>query len=364
MVTNNLTMHNLIKGIFIGTDLSGNSGLGNNYGVMMTTFSSHTTLEKNLISGNHADGVILYEHADSNLLANNSIGTTFSGDFMGNGGNGIVIYQESCHNRIGGIGKGNTIANNGEHGILIIDNGSFNNRISANSIFRNGKAGIELMPEGVNPIDTLFNGIGPNKRMNYPVIDQALFGAGSDYTLLSGKVTSNHPEKSVVELFKAIPDSNDFGEGAEFLGVATPDVSGSWSASLPGLHHTDRITATATDENGNTSEFSRNISVATGMNEETAILGSLQVFPNPVKGCCTISFESAEHCRMDWMICTISGDEMISGQVISSGKFSYPWCGQTTNGNNAGDGVYLFILKKDGKAIASEKIIYYPGSRP
>ncbi|MFZ4523092.1 MAG: right-handed parallel beta-helix repeat-containing protein [Bacteroidales bacterium] len=363
MVTNHLTINNLIKGNFIGTGLSGNNGLGNKYGVMMTTFSSHTTLEKNLISGNHSDGVILYEHADSNVIATNSIGTTFSGDFLGNGGNGIVIYQESCNNRVGGVGNGNTIANNGGNGILVIDNGSFNNRISANSIFRNGKAGIELMPEGVNPIDTLLNRIGPNMCMNYPVIHQALFGAGSNYTVLSGKVSSRHPAKSMVELFKANPDSNGFGEGAEFLGIATPDSSGSWSVSIPGLNISDIITSTATDENGNTSEFSQNISVATGINEETAIIGSLQVFPNPVKGCCTISFELAERCQMDWVICTIRGDEIISGQAISSGKFSYQWCGQTKNGIKSSNGIYLFILKEAGKTIASRKILFYPDSR-
>ncbi len=363
MVTNHLTVNNLIKGNFIGTDLSGNIGLGNKYGVIMTTFSSHTILEKNLISGNHSDGVILYEHADSNVIVNNSIGTTFSGDFLGNSGNGIVIYQESCNNRVGGVGNGNTIANNGENGILIIDNGSFNNRISANSIFRNGKAGIELMSEGVNPIDTLLNGIGPNKRMNYPVIQQALFGAGSNYTVLSGKVSSRHPEKSMIELFKAIPDSNGFGEGAEFIGNATPDSSGSWSVSLPGLNPSDIITSTATDENGNTSEFSRNISVVTGINEEKAIIGSLQVFPNPVNSCCTISFELAERRQMDWMICTIRGDEIISGQAISSGKFSYQWCGQTMNGIKSSDGIYLFILKEEGKTVASGKILFYKDSR-
>jgi parallel beta-helix repeat protein len=362
MVTNHLTVNNMIKGNFIGTDLSGNSGLGNEYGVMMTTFSSHTTIEKNLISGNHSDGVILYEHADSNLITNNAIGTTFSGDFPGNGGNGIVIYQESCNNRIGGIGNGNTIANNGGNGILVIDNGSFNNRISANSIFSNGKAGIELMPEGVNPIDTLLNRNGPNKCMNYPVIQQALFGAGLNSTGISGKICSRHPEKTVIEIFKAIPDSNRFGEGAEFLGIATPDSSGSWSVSIAGLNTSDIITSTATDENGNTSEFSQNISVVTGINEEQAILRSLQVFPNPVKGCCTISFELSKRRQMDWLICTIKGDEIISGQVISSGKFSYQWCGQTMNGINSSDGIYLFILKEEGKTIASGKILFYPDS--
>jgi hypothetical protein len=307
--------------------------------------------------------VILYEHADSNVIATNSIGTTFSGDFLGNGGNGIVIYQGSCNNRIGGVGNENTIAKNAENGILVIDNGSFNNRISANSIFRNGQDGIELMPQGVNPIDTLLNKVGPNKCMNYPVIQQALFGAGLNYTGISGTICSRHPEKSVIELFKATPDSNDFGEGAEFLGMATPDPSGNWSVSLPGLNTSDIITSTATDENGNTSEFSKNVSVATGINEGKAIIGSLQIFPNPVKGCCTISFELAERRQMDWMICTISGDEIISGQAISSGKFSYQWCGQTMNGINSSDGIYLFVLKEKGKTIASGKILFYPDSR-
>jgi hypothetical protein len=199
--------------------------------------------------------------------------------------------------------------------------------------------------------------------MKYPSILQAFFGTGLNYTNISGKVSCSHPEKSVIELFKAIPDTNGFGEGAEFLGIATPDLSGSWSVSLPGLKTSDIITSTATDENGNTSEFSQNISVVTGIHEVKAIIGSLQVFPNPVKDCCTISFELTERRQIDWMISTINGDEMISGQAISPGKFSYQWCGQTLNGNKAGDGIYLFVLRKAGKTIASRKIIFYPDSR-
>jgi len=363
MVTNHLTVKNMIKGNFVGTDLSGSFALGNKYGIMMTTFSGQTTVENNIISGNHSEGVILYEHADSNVITNNSIGTSFLGDFLGNGGNGIVIYQESCHNRIGGAGNENTIANNGENGILVIDNGSFNNTVSANSIFSNGKAGIELMPEGVNPIDTISNSNCPNHGINRPAIHLALFNVQLNLTKISGIVYSKHPEKTIVELFKAIPDSNGFGEGAEFLGIATPDPSGHWSVSLPGLLVSDVITSTATDENGNTSEFSQNISVVTGIASEESIARSLEVFPNPVQGCCTISFASPKNYHFDWMICTIRGDEILSGQAISSGKFSYQWCGQTMNGVKSSDGIYFFILKKEGKTIASRKILFDPDLR-
>jgi hypothetical protein len=70
-----------------------------------------------------------------------------------------------------------------------------------------------------------------------------------------------------VELFaNTAADPSDFGEGQTFLGAVTvvirPNCHGSFTVTLPiGVGGNKVLTATATDAEGNTSEFSRAIEV-------------------------------------------------------------------------------------------------------
>jgi hypothetical protein len=57
-------------------------------------------------------------------------------------------------------------------------------------------------------------------------------------------------------------DPSGYGEGAVFLGTVTPSSNGSFTAILPSVAPGALITATATDEFGDTSEFSHDILLA------------------------------------------------------------------------------------------------------
>ena len=54
-------------------------------------------------------------------------------------------------------------------------------------------------------------------------------------------------------------DPSGHGEGAVFLGRVTPNGLGKFNATLPPVPKGTLISATATDANGNTSEFAANI---------------------------------------------------------------------------------------------------------
>ncbi|MFC1634242.1 hypothetical protein ACFL5Z_05320 [Planctomycetota bacterium] len=54
-------------------------------------------------------------------------------------------------------------------------------------------------------------------------------------------------------------DDSGYGEGDMYLGEAKPNASGGFTAALPPVSPGMWISATATDGDGNTSEFSKSI---------------------------------------------------------------------------------------------------------
>ncbi len=135
--------------------------------------------------------------------------------------------------------------------------------------------GIDLAEQGVNPNN---NDSGPlpadyaNRGLNFPVLTSAVGGAQSG--IVTGTLTTT-PGTYVVELFATGGDGSvrqcdpsGHGEGERFVGHASvqipvlnpgpPQVTVAFAASIAnatGLTGSV-ITATATDADGNTSEFS------------------------------------------------------------------------------------------------------------
>jgi len=236
---------NLIENNMIGTDGTGSFSISNNEGINFAGNETANTATGNLISSNRADGILI-SSGDStlNIIQGNVIGTDLSGlRPMGNAGYGIDIDSggvgASLHNIIGGPipGQGNIIAFNQRGGVIIVDTASVGNTIDPDSIYSNGGKGITLL-------NSSNGGISP------PVLSSVV----SDGTSLSitGFVTGN----ATLEFFSnQIPAS----EGKEFIGRAT--VGGNFHLSFP-VRSGGFVTATATDSNGNTSEFSLSLSIA------------------------------------------------------------------------------------------------------
>jgi len=277
---------NLVQGNFIGTDITGTTALSNGlhgvdiYGAPDNTVGGVAAGAGNVISANKGVGVRIGSKgatAKENLVQGNFIGTDITGIAdLGNTLGGVLIYR-GPKNIIGGTmaGASNTIAYNGGDGISLTEwegQGYFSIdiRILSNSIFANAGLGIDLGGDGVTPNDTGDADMGANNLQNFPVLNSATSGSG---TTIEGTLNSTPNTKFRLEFFANTEcDPSGYGEGETFLGFTnvTTDDSGNvaftvtFPDTVPGGHF---ITATATDPDGNTSEFSACLQVTTAVVE-------------------------------------------------------------------------------------------------
>jgi hypothetical protein len=180
---------------------------------------------------------------------------------LGNGG-GVVFTQGASDNLIGGTvsGAGNTISFNLGDGVRSHDDAGIGNAILTNSIHSNDGLGIDLRIDGVTLNDALDEDNGPNVLQNFPELISLDIGTTS--TVIRGNFTSTPDSTYGIEFFYSdVCDPSGFGEGQNYLGTSTISTDGSGNAgfirtfgfSLPPQSF---VTATATDQAGNTSEFS------------------------------------------------------------------------------------------------------------
>ncbi|MEW6731494.1 MAG: CARDB domain-containing protein, partial [Acidobacteriota bacterium] len=229
------------------------------HGIMIGTGAKANTINLNMIAGNLGNGILITDNGTSgNIIQSNSIGLTANGLARGNNMDGIAIVNGATMTDIGGINIGNTIAFNIGDGISIGSNksdvNSVKNKISRNKIFANAGLGIDLGNDGKTANSTSDN--GPNGFNDTPVITSTT-ATGNGTITVRGTVTST--AMNVVEIFINIlpnPFNNqaDFNEGQNFA-IAATTTTGSFSVTIPATTQV-ALTATATDSNGNTSEFS------------------------------------------------------------------------------------------------------------
>jgi uncharacterized repeat protein (TIGR03803 family) len=262
----------LIEGNSIGLDPAGQA-LGNlNHGLAFEGVARDCLIggvapaARNVISANGVLGIGFDPQAPgsvSNAVLGNFIGTDFTGALpRGNRAGGV--WLEGGFNRVGGVepGAANVIAfNRGAPGLWV--SGGFN-PIRRNRIFGHEAApGIDLFPAGVN--------LG----QNYPVLDLATHTGGG--LLVRGTLDSRPNQTYEVEFFanEAFHPSG-YGEGQFYLDstAVTTDAAGhaTFEAMLPAPAPERRfLSATATDAEGNTSEFSLCVRVTSGGGDRTTI---------------------------------------------------------------------------------------------
>ena len=253
------------EGNFIGTDATGTVALnpGNGVGIALSHSSGVIIDGGNVISGN-ATGVSMSSpvgggSTDSTTVQGNFIGTAADGVTpLGNSGSGVDMFSTN-NNLIGGMnsGEGNVIAFNGGAGVS--NQIGTSNPIEGNSIFSNGGLGIDLDTEGVTLNDTGDGDTGGNNLQNFPRI-AAVSVSGGNVTV-SGFLNSRPNTSYRLEFFASdAADASGFGEGRTFLGstdVTTDGVGNmAFDAVFPFAGPVSVVTATATDPDGNTSEFS------------------------------------------------------------------------------------------------------------
>ncbi|HEX9564023.1 MAG TPA: right-handed parallel beta-helix repeat-containing protein [Gemmatimonadaceae bacterium] len=301
---------NSVEGNFIGTDVSGTMGIGNGRQAGIQVQGDNNRIVGNLVSAN-VSGISIgafssdpnITSASYNVVQGNLIGTDVHGNpVLGNGLRGVIVGgaipggTSPAGNRIGGMlsGQGNLIAGNGvantptgatgvalrgtvntviEGNVISQNLGvgigitnfdafvSLNNTLSRNQIVGNGALGIDIFPNGVNANDPGDADAGQNNRMNFPVLIAAKATPGR--LVVKGTIDTPNPSTVVIELFaNPVPtpggDPSGYGEGALFLGTATPNPLGDFTATFPPVVVGTLISATATDAAGNTSEFAAN----------------------------------------------------------------------------------------------------------
>jgi CSLREA domain-containing protein len=263
-----------IAGNIIGLDASGTEPLGNAEGIYLRESSSNRigtngdragdAAERNIISSNSGEGIQMTMVSDT-VIAGNYIGTTEDG--TGNRGNlGGILLSESSNNLIGGNSplEANIIAHSEYWGIGLTFNqpDSVNNSILRNSMFDNGE-GISTGGDANDPGD---GDSGPNNRLNFPVLTSVV--NGGVVTTVTGQIENGLPNMTFqVQIFSSPScHSTGFGEGATYHATQSVTTNASGNATFtvnisPIIPDGDAVTATATDSDGNTSQFSECINI-------------------------------------------------------------------------------------------------------
>lgn len=256
----------IVQGNYLGTDVTGTRALG---GIGISIFSDNNSISQNVISGNLIGVQLGYPilglpPGNGNLIDGNIIGLNAQGTGpLPNQTLGISLQAGSSNNSI----TANKIAFNGDRGITMY--GGTRNSIRGNSIFSNGGIGIDVGSNGVTLNDPGDTDVGENNLQNFPVITSVL-SVGNN-TTIQGSLNSIPNTTFQIDLFSNVAlDPSGYGEGALFLGTTTVNTDGNGDAAInvtfPVSLGTGRVvTATATDPNGNSSEFSAgDVSGATG----------------------------------------------------------------------------------------------------
>ena len=269
------TWENVIQGNLIGTDASGTVALGNGsdqHGIVIGSGSHHNVIggqfetEGNVISGHDGFGVALWnEGTQFNQILGNKIGVDVTGEAaLGNAWCGIFVTDNVNHVEIGGLepGLGNLIANNGDNGIELR---GWNVSILSNSIYNNEPMGIVLGFGDPIPNDPADSDGGFNNIQNYPEIDFGTVEEDGDlmirYKVDSSPTYSTYP--LTTQFFLAEPEPTPQGKfllytdeysdedfDAGFKTIVVPADLG-FDIGF-GAH----LVATATDAEGNSSQFS------------------------------------------------------------------------------------------------------------
>ncbi|HEX7517184.1 MAG TPA: hypothetical protein VF345_07850 [Chthoniobacterales bacterium] len=241
-----------IVGNYFGTDAS---GLGQGYGNEVAINAGADFIGTgeagagNVITGN-AIGV--YAFGGNATIYGNLIGPRADGS--ASAGNGIGIVAEGSGTTIGGMGpgEGNVIAFN-RTGISVFDQ---SNSILSNLFHSNSLIDTDLGGNGPTANDVGDQDSGPNNLQNFPIIASITRNSGE--TAVSGGLNSTANIAFTLQFFANGPAS---APGQRLLGTKTGVTTNSagdvsFEFAFPVATSPDEfITATATDPNGNTSEF-------------------------------------------------------------------------------------------------------------
>jgi hypothetical protein len=229
---------NVVKGNYIGVDATGGARLANRYGVAISRAAQNNTVggtgqgERNVISGNGGGVLIRHSETSGNVVMGNYMGTDSTGSQPLPNAYAVWIVDGAQNNVVGGpgSGEGNLLAENGA-GVVVEDAQTTGNTVRGNSIYSNTRWGIHNLNGGNAELEP------PALTGTSPVAGSACPGC-------------------TVDIYS---DSEDEGKVYEGSTIADGEANFTFDGSPSGPN----VTATATDGDGNTSEFSQPLPVPT-----------------------------------------------------------------------------------------------------
>ncbi|MCU0612394.1 MAG: hypothetical protein MUE60_11470, partial [Candidatus Eisenbacteria bacterium] len=236
------------QGNYIGTTATGAAVMGNGIGVVLgggEVLGGASASARNVIAGNSSHGVVVALSGSS--VMQNWIGMLVDGTVAGNGGVGVGVGMEWLD-----IAQGQ-LSLTGAPGYAV------DNMIRENVICGSTGLGIDHYPVGRGVNDDYDSDGGHNYQQNYPVLTQVFDSEGQ--TTVSGLLASTANTNFVIDFYvNELPDPTNFGEGLVPIGtrsaVTGPEGNAVVGIGVPSEFVRGRfVSCTATDPQGNTSEF-------------------------------------------------------------------------------------------------------------
>jgi hypothetical protein len=282
---------------------------------------------------------------------------------------GIYIYGYTTGVMIGGHqttpctlnGAMNIINASWQQGIALEGEEVSGISMLSNMIYSNHSLGIDINRDGVTPNDPGDSDNGPNHRQNFPRILSAQ--GNSIYGMLESAANRAFTIQ-VFDNFSSACDPSGHGEGKLIYGetAVVTDQFGdasftvSCGAAVAGHYYT----ATATDDEGNTSEFSAcfELSQATATSNAPAHFALLANMPNPFNPATVIPFEMGAAGHVDIVVFDIAGRRVrtLVSQYHEAGPGSARWDGRDDHGKPVASGVY-FCRMSAKNFSASRKVV-------
>ncbi|NLF39584.1 PKD domain-containing protein, partial [bacterium] len=246
---------------YIGVDATGTNPLGNASAGVHVQHTGGVTIggtnagPQNIIRGNGGPGVLIESEVTDYPATNNMV---LGNSITDNRSHGVALLNKGSSNNVIAL---NLITGNASNGVNIA--AGMCNLIASNAIHGNALMGINLGAQGRN--DGPESTTSANRYQRYPLISNVVAVAGG--TRVRGSFASAVSRTYRIEFF-ASPAASPagFGEGRVLAGVTnlTTGADGATGFDIafpvtvtPGWI----LTATATDPDGNTSEFSEQTTV-------------------------------------------------------------------------------------------------------
>jgi hypothetical protein len=315
-------------------------------------------------------------YGQKNVIMQNRIGVGMELNPVGNGRDGINLGSDvktgfagfARNNSI----TGNIISGNHRNGISVWEHPSTEenadgNRISNNSIYANRKIAIDLGDNGLSLNDPALSLAGANQLLNAPVVTSAEFTGG--VAIVKGSITKKAGNQKIcLEMYRFRSSDSRPVEGSMFLGSIPVNGDGNWVFSTSGVvAEGDSIFATLIDGDGNTSEFSlprmlnaSQIAEAAFPDsrlttEKAAAVAIQSIEPNPVMEFTEVTLLAEHNTWAVVQVYTPQGElvETVFDRWLTKGEHKIRWNAKNWKGDRVNPGWYVCVV--DADASRSER---------